>query len=202
MNRNVAVLPKERWPAAGKSPYSAKPSVDEWRRENWPVGMVVEVDANVDSRNPAEDHSRSQHEGYAGPRAGDAGHFGMQVESERAGISRQADEMEKHTVPVLRMREKPPGLRRCAGGEKAYRWDHINLRAAAIATTVTPRLTQGPQSAAPRMITIANSGKKDRPKISAVCEWRTRARRSILSSFPLRLGCGGSSEQRRIVSAR
>src|ERR1700757_1999039 len=123
------------------------------------MGMVVEVDTNVDSGNPTENHSRSQHKGYPRPWAGDAGHFGMQVEPERANVSRQADEMEKHTVPVLRMRKKPPRFLRCGGREIPRCRDHSDLRATAIATTVTPRLTQGPQSAAPRMITIARRRK-------------------------------------------
>jgi hypothetical protein len=56
--------------------------------------------------------------------------------------------------------------------------------------TVTPRLTQGPQSAAPTMITIANNGKKDLPRTSEIRDKYVRKRRLMVSSFPLRLGWG------------
>jgi hypothetical protein len=71
-----------------------------------------------------------------------------------------------------------------------------------MAMTVTPRLTQGPQSAAPIMIAIANSGKNDRPKARPVCERTVRESRSMMSSFPLRLGCGERLEQLSRISAR
>jgi hypothetical protein len=56
--------------------------------------------------------------------------------------------------------------------------------------TVTPRLIQGPQSAAPTMIAIAKNGKKDLPKTAAVRDKNVRKRRPMVSSFLLRLGWG------------
>ena len=68
--------------------------------------------------------------------------------------------------------------------------------------TVTPRLTQGPQSVAPTMIAIANSGKNDLPKTRPVRDTKSRVRYRMLNSFPLRLGWGHCLEQRRVISAR
>ena len=59
VNRNVTVLPKERWPPARKRPHSTEPAIDDLRREDWPMGMIVEVDTNIDSGDPAEHQSRS-----------------------------------------------------------------------------------------------------------------------------------------------
>jgi hypothetical protein len=47
MNGNVAVLPKERRPTSRKCPQSTEPAVDEVRNEDWAMGVIVEVDANV-----------------------------------------------------------------------------------------------------------------------------------------------------------
>jgi len=185
---DVAVLPKERWPAARECPHPAEPAIEELRREDWPVGMVVEVDADIDSGNPTKHQSRSQDKGYTGPRASDACYFGMQVEPERASVGRKANDMKEYAMPVLRVGKKTPRPqhRRGIGGIG----NHSDRRAAAMATIVTPRLTQGPQSAAPTMIAIAKSGKKDLPKTSAVCDKNARARRPMMNSFPLRLGWG------------
>ncbi len=95
--------------------------------------------------------------------------------------------MERYTVPVLGMRENAPALP-SRGGQRQRRSQMV-LKAAAIARTVTPRLTQGPQSAAPAIITMANRGKKDLPKASLVREKKPRDIRSILLSLPLRFTC-------------
>jgi hypothetical protein len=200
MNGNVAVLPKKRRPAANKSPDSPEPTIGEWRSENWPVGMIVKVYADVDPGNPAQHRSRSQHECDAGPWPRDAGHAGMQVQPECAAVCRDADEMKNHAVPVLGMGEHAPAPTRREG--IACEGAQIILSAAAIARTVAPRLTQGPQSAAPAIITIAKSGKKDRPNASPVRERNVCDRRAMVRSFPLRLGCARYPEQLRRVSAR
>ena len=190
VNRDVAVLPEERRPAARKCPDPAEPAIEELRGEDRAMGVVVEVDADVDSGDPAQDHGRSQDKSYARPWPGYTRHSGMQVEPECASIRRKADEVKDYAVPILRIGEKAPGPQRCRGREVAGLWNHRDLKAAAIATTVTPRLTQGPQSAAPTIITIAKSGKKDRPKISPIGDTYVRKRRPMVSSFPLRLGWG------------
>lgn len=154
------------------------------------MGMVVKVDADIDSGNPAENHSRSQHKGCAGPRAGDASNLGMKVDPERGSIGGEADNVEEDAVPVLRVGEKTTGLQNCRRRDGAGLRDQSDLRAVAMAMTVTPRLTQGPQSAAPAMITIANNGKKDLPKTRADRETNSRVRGRMLYSFPLRLGWG------------
>ncbi len=192
VNCDVAVLPKERRPTARECPHPAEPAIEELRCEDWPVGMVVEVDADIDSGNPAQHQSRSQHKGYTGPWASDAGYLGVEVEPERANIGRETNEMKEYAVPVLRVGENAPGPQHCRGRSGAGLWDHSNLKAAAIAMTVTPRLTQGPHSAAPRMIAIANSGKNDLARTNVIRDTNTRARLRILSSFPLRLGWGGT----------
>ena len=157
MNRNVAVLPEERWPPARKCPHSTEPAIDRLRRKDRPMGMVVEVDTDIDSRDPAKHQGRSQDKGDPGPQAGDAGYSRMPIKPERASIGSEAKEMKDNAVPVLRMGEKVPApeLRRGSGQSG----NHNCLRTAAIATAVTPRLTQGPQTAAPAIIVIAKSGK-------------------------------------------
>jgi hypothetical protein len=52
------------------------------------------------------------------------------------------------------------------------------------------------------MIAMANIGKKDLPKTSAVPDRNALTRRRILNSFPLRLGWGRYLKQRRMISAR
>ena len=86
----------------------------------------------------------------------------MPVEPKRTTVCRKANDMKNYAVPVLRMRENlpTPQHRRGITGLGT----HNSLRAAAIAMTVTPRLTQGPQSAVPTIITIAKSGKNALPK--------------------------------------
>jgi hypothetical protein len=108
--------------------------------------------------------------------------------------------MEEHAVPVLCMGEQAPAARKREGIACAR--NQISLSAAAIAMTVTPKLTQGPQSAVPAITTSAKSGKKDRPNAKPVCETNVCDRRAMLRSFPLRLGCTMYPEQLRKVSAR
>src|SRR5882757_3232318 len=97
------------------------------------MGMVVKVDADIDSGNPAENQSRSQHKGCAGPWAGDAGNLGMKVEPEGGSIGGEADDVEEDAVPVLRVREKTPGLQNCRRRDGAGLRDHSDLSAAAMA---------------------------------------------------------------------
>ena len=185
MNCNVTVLPEERWPRARKRPHSTEPAIDKLRREDRPMGMVVEVDTDIDSRDPAKHQGRSQDEGDPGPKAGDAGYSRMPIQPKRASIRGKAKDMKDNAVPVLRMGEKAPApqLRRCSGQSG----NHNCLRTAAIATTVTPRLTQGPQTAAPAIMAIAKSGKNDLPKTRPVGDKSVCDGRSMLRSFPLRL---------------
>jgi hypothetical protein len=86
----------------------------------------------------------------------------MPVEPKRATVSGEANDMKNYAVPILRMRENlpTPQHRRSNAGLRT----HNSLRAAAIAMTVTPRLTHGPQSAVPTIIATARSGKNDLPK--------------------------------------
>ncbi len=72
MNGNVAVLPKERRPGSRKCPQSTEPAVDEVRNEDWAMGVIVEVDADVYPGDPTEHRSRSRHKGDARPQASDA----------------------------------------------------------------------------------------------------------------------------------
>src|SRR5882672_7493227 len=101
MNRDVAVLPKKRRPPTRKCPNSAEPAIDEVRDEDWPMGMIVEVDTDVYARDPTKHQSRSCHKGDARPRARDAGYLRVLVEPERASICREANNMEGHAMPVL-----------------------------------------------------------------------------------------------------
>ena len=72
MNGNVAVLPKERRPTSRKCPQSTGPAVDEVRNEDWAMGVIVEVDADVYPGDPTEHRSRSRDKGDARGRASDA----------------------------------------------------------------------------------------------------------------------------------
>src|SRR6185295_18031623 len=139
---------------------------------------------DIDSRDPAKHQGRSQDKGDPGPQAGNAGYSRMLIKPERASISSEAKEMKDNAVPVLRMGEKVPApeLRRGSGQSG----NHNCLRTAAIATAVTPRLTQGPQTAAPAIIVIAKSGKNDLPKTRPVRDKNVCGGRSMLHSFPLR----------------
>lgn len=92
----------------------------------------------------------------------------MPVEPKRATVSRKANDMKNYAVPVLRMRENLPTPQHRTGTTGLG--THNSLRAAAIAMTVTPRLTQGPQSAVPTIIAIAKSGKNALPKTRPVCD--------------------------------
>jgi len=95
--------------------------------------------------------------------------------------------MEDHAVPVLRVRDKAPTPR-----QRLRVWGsgaHISRKAAAIAMTVNPRLTQGPHRAAPAMIAIANSGKNDREKIRPNSDKYIREGRAILRSFLQTISC-------------
>jgi hypothetical protein len=92
----------------------------------------------------------------------------MAVKPKRATVSRKANDMKNYAVPVLRMRENLPTPQH-RGGITGL-GTHNSLRAAAIAMTVTPRLTQGPQSAVPTIIAIAKSGKNALPKTIPVLD--------------------------------
>lgn len=76
--------------------------------------------------------------------------------------------MKGYAVPVLGIGENAPTARRSRG--VALISGHINLKAAATAATVIAKLTQGPQSIAPAMTTIAKRGQNDLPKASPVCD--------------------------------
>jgi hypothetical protein len=69
--------------------------------------------------------------------------------------------MEGHAMPVLRVGKNAPAARLSA---------QINLNAAAIASTTTAKLTQGPQSIAPTITAIVRRGKKDLPITTLVFE--------------------------------
>lgn len=105
--------------------------------------------------------------------------------------------MEGHTVPVLGMGENAPTVHRRKGIGRIS--THKNLNAADIARTVTAKLTQGPQSIVPAMITIAKSGKNDLPKTSRVCDKNACDRRLMLRSFPLRFSYAMWLKQGRTV---
>jgi len=64
-------------------------------------------------------------------------------------------------MPVLRVRENAPTARLSA---------QINLNAAATATTVTPKLIQGPHSIAPAITATARRGKNNLPTTTLVFE--------------------------------
>lgn len=89
--------------------------------------------------------------------------------------------MEDDAMPVLRMDENAPTARERRNS--ACILIHINLKAAAKAMTVIAKLTQGPQSMAPTMMTIAKSGKNDRPTINPACDRKACDRRFKLRSF-------------------
>lgn len=92
----------------------------------------------------------------------------MPVEPKRATVSRKANDMKNYAVPILRMRENLPTPQHRSGITGLG--THNSLRAATIATTVTPRLTQGPQSAVPAIIATARSGKNALPKAIPVLD--------------------------------
>ena len=108
VNGNVAVLPKERRPRARKSPQSTEPAVDEVRDEDWAMGVIVEVDADIYPGDPTEHRSRRCHKGDARPEASDAYELGMLVQPEGASVCHEANAMERHAVPVLRVGENAP----------------------------------------------------------------------------------------------
>jgi hypothetical protein len=101
-------------------------------------------------------------------------------------------------VEILRMREQ---ARRSRGrGGLARIIAHNNLSAAAMAMTVTVRLTHGPQSMAPAMIATAKRGKNDRATATPLREKNPCDKRSMFHSIPL--GCALGVKQRRMISAR
>src|SRR5277367_4221502 len=108
----------------------------------------------------------------------------MQVKPERTNVRGEANYMENYAVPVLGMRNDAPGPQVWCG--MAHILAHRNLNAAAMAMTVNVRLTHGPQSIAPRMMTRANSGKNDLPKTRPVPNNNLCLRFSILHSFLVR----------------
>ncbi len=54
MNGDVTVLPKERRPPARKCPDSTEAATKEARREDWAMGMIVEVDADIYAGDPTK----------------------------------------------------------------------------------------------------------------------------------------------------
>lgn len=92
--------------------------------------------------------------------------------------------MENHTVPVLRISQHAPTIRaRCMGRRSAQ----ISLNTAATATTVTPKLTQGPQSIMPAISAIAKIGKNERPITTVVLEKNSCHRRPMSRSPEIQL---------------
>ncbi len=73
---------------------------------------------------------------------------------------------------VLRMGENPTvaRLQLLRPLESSCDCAHANLNAVSSATTTIPRLTHGPQSIAPKIITIAKRGPKDLPITSPIFE--------------------------------
>jgi hypothetical protein len=193
MNRNVAILPKEGRPPAGKRPDSSEPTIDKRRRENRPMRMVVKVDADVDSRDPSKRHRGSQDKGDARPNASDACYGRVAIEPKRACVRGEANDMKDHAVPVLRMAENLPARQSEWGSVRSEIrsgiGNHSCLRAAPTAMMVPPKLIHGPQSAVPKITTIAQRGKNDLPRTKAVPDNSDRNERSMLRSFPLKLSC-------------
>lgn len=161
----MAILPKEGGPAAGKGPEAAEPAIGERRSENGAMRMVVKVDADIDSGNPAKHDGGGDDEGDAGPWPGDADERGMLIEPEGAGVGGKASEMEDYAMPVLGIGKKatPRGW----GRDSDWIAAHKDLIATVTARIVIRKLTQGPQSIAPTMSTIAKSGQNDLPKVRA-----------------------------------
>lgn len=89
--------------------------------------------------------------------------------------------MEGYAVPVLRMREDPPAGRDRRGIRRIG--PHVSFNAAAIARAVTTKLSQGPQSATPAMITIAKRGKNNLPTTSRARDKKACDRRVMLRDF-------------------
>jgi len=87
-------------------------------------------------------------------------------------------------VRILRVRENAATARRRR--DAALLPGHINLRAAITASTVIAKLTQGPQSIAPAITTIAKRGQNDLPSASRLCDRNACERSLILRFFPLR----------------
>jgi len=134
--------------------------------EDGAMRMVVKVDSYIDAGNPAQHHRRRRHKGYARPRPGNSGQFGVLEQPKSTSVSRETKQMERYAMPVLGMGQKETtSCRLCVQRLST----HNSFRAAVTAAAVTARLIQGPQSAAPRMITIAKSGKNDRPRARRVC---------------------------------
>src|ERR1700722_2779241 len=105
----------------------------------------------------------------------------MFVQPKRARVRHQTSNMEDHTMEILRMRENPPAVRsrRFRSFEATHRRTHTTLNAVSSATSTIARLTHGPQSIAPKIITIAKRGPKDLPITSPVFE-RKLPRTSLL----------------------
>ena len=100
--------------------------------------------------------------------------------------------MKPDAMPVLDMRQYPPtGRDRPATVIRA----HINLNAVAIATTVTPRLTHGPQIIIPAMIVMAKSGKNNLPRTILLCDRDLRVKLIMLRSFLLTVRCAPCLQQ-------
>lgn len=92
--------------------------------------------------------------------------------------------MENYTVPVLRISQNAPTIRaRCMARCSAQ----ISLNTAATATTVTPKLTQGPQSIVPAISAIPQRGKNERPITSVVIETNSCHRRPMSRSPQIQL---------------
>jgi len=92
--------------------------------------------------------------------------------------------VEDYAVRVLGIGQNAPAAER--GRSIAFRSVHNNLKAAVTASTVIAKLTQGPQSIAPAITTIAKRGQNDLPKANPVCDRNVCDRRLMLRCFPLR----------------
>ena len=172
VNRDVTILPEERWPSAGKRPESAEPAIDEWRFKDWAVGVVVEVNTYIDAGDPAEHRRRGQDESCARPGASNADQTGVLIEPEGGSIGGDAENMKDDAVPILRIGQNAPAF---SGGRcTPMILLHSSLKAIATVTIVIERLTQGPHSIDPAMMARAKRGKKDRPNTSPVSERNVR----------------------------
>jgi len=93
--------------------------------------------------------------------------------------------MENCAVPVLGVRDNARGPQWQTG--VALISAHINLKAAAIATTVNARLIHGPQKMTPTIMVSAKRGKNDLPNTRPVDDKNLCVGRLILGSFLLTL---------------
>src|SRR5580704_107967 len=161
----VRVFPKKRRPPSGKCPESREPPIKKRGREYPQVRVIVKIYADIYPRDPPKRARRSQHKRRARPRAVNAHQRRMFVQPKRTRVRHQASNMKDHTVKILGMRENPAVVRRqrCRAIRFAHLRTHTNLIAVSSPTTTIARLIHGPQSIAPKIITIAKRGQKDLP---------------------------------------